>query len=392
MSKTTGKQHDKPILWGAPGSGYSGRIRSYLIKKGIPYQQIFPGHPRFQQEIIPLIGYFVMPVMELTDGTLIQDSSDALIHFEAEHPEDPLVPTSPQQRAMAWLLAFFGSEMMVKTGMHYRWTYLEDDRPFAEATFGHFFSHQRDMELQRKDVAPIMAYFDGYLEHLGVTEETIPAIEESYFALLDVLNAHFLQWPYLLGGRPSPADFGLMVLLYAHLSRDPHSSHEMKIKAPQVFRWTERMNEVGIVDGEFADLPPDYPADDILPDTLLPVLRYFFEDTGPEILGMVTTFNAWCDARTDLKSGTPLRTDPDTLSAHPMLGQFTFESRGVTFHRQTFASALYCFQRALDEINTLDGAGRDRFDVTMKETGGTNVVSARLRRRIRLENDQYTIA
>jgi len=75
MSKTTGKQHDKPILWGAPGSGYSGRIRSYLIKKGIPYQQIFPGHPRFQQEIIPLIGYFVMPVMELTDGTLIQDSS-----------------------------------------------------------------------------------------------------------------------------------------------------------------------------------------------------------------------------------------------------------------------------------------------------------------------------
>ena len=75
-----------------------------------------------------------------------------------------------------------------------------------------------------------------------------------------------------------------------------------------------------------------------------------------------------------------------------MLGQFTFKSRGVTFHHQTFASALYCFQRALDEINTLDGAGRHRFDATMEETHGTNVVSARLRRRIRLENDQYTIA
>ena len=104
--KTTGKRHEKPILWGAPGSGYSGRIRSYLIKKGIPYQQIFPGNPRFQQEIIPLIGYFVMPVMELIDGTLIQDSSEALIHFEAQHPENSLIPTSPQQRAIAWLLAF----------------------------------------------------------------------------------------------------------------------------------------------------------------------------------------------------------------------------------------------------------------------------------------------
>ena len=392
MSKSTGKQHDKPILWGAPGSGYSGRTRSYLIKKGIPYQQIFPGHPRFQQEIIPLIGYFVMPVMELTDGTLIQDSSETLLHFEAEYPDEPLIPQAPQQRAIAWLLAFFGSEMMLKIGMHYRWTYLEEDRPFAEATFGHFFSSHRDMELQRKDIAPIMAYFDGYLEHLGVREETIPAIEESYLALLDVLNAHFLQWPYLLGGRPSPADFGLMVLMYAHLSRDPHSSHIMQLHAPQVYRWTERMNEAGIIDGEFSDLPPEYPPNDALPDTLLPVLRYFFEDNGPEIRGMVDTFNSWCDAQTNLESGTPLRTDADTLSAHPMLGQFSYESRGATFHRQTFASALYCFQRALDEVNVLVDDGLRRFSETMKDTGGSDVVGAQFRRRIKLDNDQYAIA
>ncbi len=392
MAKNTGKTHDLPILWGAPGSGFSGRTRSYLLKKGIPFQQIFPGHPRFQQEIIPLIGYFVMPVMELTDGTLIQDSTDTLIHFEKCTPENPLVPTSPQQRAIAWLLAFFGSEMLFKIGMHYRWTYLENDRPFAEATFGHFFSHHRDMDLQRKDIGPIMAFFDGFLENLGVTEATIPAIEESYFVLLEALNDHFLQCPYLLGGRPSPADFGLMVLMYAHLARDPHSSHIMKLRAPQVYRWTERMLEPGIVDGEFSDLPPQYMADDALPDTLLPVLQYFFEDNGPEILGMVETFNAWCDAQTDLKSGTPLRTDPETLSAHPMLGWFSYESRGATFHRQTFASALYCFQRALDEISALEGEGRERFLSTMTRTGGARVAGAELRRRICLENDEYTIA
>ncbi|MFT5415330.1 MAG: glutathione S-transferase [Gammaproteobacteria bacterium] len=392
MSKSTGKTHEKPILWGAPGSGYTGRIRSYLLKKGVDHQQIFPGNPRFHEEIIPLIGYFVMPVMELTDGTLIQDSTDTLLYFEQQQPENSLIPESPQQRAIAWLLAFFGSEMVLKIGMHYRWTYLDDDRSFAEATFAHFFSHQRDRDLQRKDVGPIMAFFDGFLEHLAVTKETIPAIEESYLALLDGLNAHFLQWPYLLGGRPSPADFGLVVMMFAHLSRDPTSSQIMKQHAPQVYRWTERMFEIGIVDGEFADFPPEYMANDTLPDTLLPVLRYFFEDNGPEILGMVNTFNAWCDSQTDLKSGTPLRTDPDTVSAHPMLGSFTYESRGATFHRQTFASALYCFQRALDEIELLEGTGRERFEATMKEAGGMDVAGARLRRRIRFEDEQYTIA
>ena len=59
MAKTSGKQHDKPILWGAPGSGFSARIRSYLIKKGIPYQEIFPGNRRFHEEIVPLVETFL---------------------------------------------------------------------------------------------------------------------------------------------------------------------------------------------------------------------------------------------------------------------------------------------------------------------------------------------
>jgi glutathione S-transferase len=392
MTKTTGKHHEKTILWGGPGSAYSARIYSYLVKKGIPFQRIFPGHPRFHEEIVPIIGYFVMPVMELTDGTLIQDSTDALRYWEAQVLENPLIPTSPQQKAISWLLAFFGAEMMLRIGMHYRWTYVEDDRPFAEAMFANFFSNQRDVESKRKDTAPIMDYFDGFLPHLAITEETIPAIEAAYLDVLDVLNAHFLEWPYLLGGRPSPADFGLITLMYAHLSRDPHSAHIMKMRAPQVFRWTERMNEAGIVDGEFSDIAPEYPADDTLPDTLLSVLRYFFAENEAEILGTVASFNTWCDAKLELKSGTPLRTDPDTLSAHPMLGEFSFENRGATFKMQTMASVLYTFQRALDEINKLDGADRERFDLTIGKTGGAAVVDAKLRHRIRLENDQYSIA
>ncbi len=391
MEKNTGKTHEKPILWGAPGSAYSARTRSYLIKKGLPYQEIFPGHLRFQKEIVPLIGYFVMPVMELADGMLIQDSTDTIVHFEQRFAENPLIPTTPRQRAIAWLLGFMGSEMMHKISLHYRWNYLDEDRPFTEATFGHFFSAHRDMELQRQEIAPIMAYFDGYLTNVGITDETAPAIEAACLDLLDVLNTHFIQWPYLLGGRPSLADFGLMAPMYAHLARDPHSSLLMKLRAPQVFRWTERMNQAGIIDGEFPDIPPEYPPNDELPETLLPILRYFFNESGPEILGMIEAFNKWCDECPDPKPGTWLRTDADAVTAHPMLGEFSYTVRGVTYHRQAFASTVYCFQRLLDVVASLDDTGRDLFNETISATAGEAVLAARMRCRIKHENDQYLL-
>ena len=63
MYKNTGKTHERPILWSAPASFYSGKTRSYLIKKGIAYDEFFPPHPRYHEDILPLIGYFVVPVV-----------------------------------------------------------------------------------------------------------------------------------------------------------------------------------------------------------------------------------------------------------------------------------------------------------------------------------------
>jgi len=47
MCENTGKTHEKPIVWGAPGSAFSGKTRSCFIKKGIAYEEIFPPHPRY---------------------------------------------------------------------------------------------------------------------------------------------------------------------------------------------------------------------------------------------------------------------------------------------------------------------------------------------------------
>ena len=215
MYKNTGKTHEKPILWSAPASFYSGKTRSYFIKKGIAYDEFFPPHPRYQQEILPLIGYFVVPVVELPDGTLIQDSTDTIVHFEQRLAEPTLIPTTPLHKAVAWLLGFFGSESFLPTGLHYRWSYLDEQRAYLEATFGEILSPSRDPERQRAAVAPTLAAITDASASWGVTAATIPTIEACLEDCLDILDVHFAYHPYLLGGRPSLADFGLMAPLYA---------------------------------------------------------------------------------------------------------------------------------------------------------------------------------
>ena len=42
----------------------------------------------------------------------------------------------------------------------------------------------------------------AHLPRLGISSETIPAIERSYEDLLDILEAHFRMHPYILDFRP----------------------------------------------------------------------------------------------------------------------------------------------------------------------------------------------
>lgn len=84
-------------LWGVPHSLYTGKVRSYLIKKGLP-------------------------ILETSDGKFIQDSTVIIEELEHRFPERPMVPATPVQRVVATLLGGFGSEGLLSVAMHYRWT------------------------------------------------------------------------------------------------------------------------------------------------------------------------------------------------------------------------------------------------------------------------------
>jgi len=91
-------------LWGVAHSYYTGKIRSYLIKKGIAFRELYPPHPHFQSRVLPAVGLVVVPILETPDGEIIQDTSEMIDHFETRLPQPLMIPETPVQRAVAWLL------------------------------------------------------------------------------------------------------------------------------------------------------------------------------------------------------------------------------------------------------------------------------------------------
>jgi glutathione S-transferase len=382
---------DPYTLWSTPHSLYSGKVRSYLIKKRLAYRELYPPHPAFQGRIVPAVKSMVIPVLETPDGAIVQDTTDIIDYLEARHPAPPMNPATPVQRTAALLLDAFGSEYLLALAMHYRWSYRAEQEHFLRAEFGRAVHTGPDREARLQTGSQVMAYFSGFLPRLGVVSETIPTLEASYAELLDALDVHFQTYPYLLGGRPSVADFGLMAPLFAHLARDPVPAMLMKTRAPNVYRWTERMNIANIADGEFPDCPENYLADDAIPATLEPVLRLVFSDWGPGLHADAVCFNAWVERQPSLKAGHPASIS-EKHQVHPTLGPVEYAWRGITMRRASAPHGLWHFERAAGFARGLSGDARTRLDELLQRTGGSALTTVRLSRQLTRENYALVIA
>lgn len=372
-------------LWGVALSLYAGKARSYLIKKGLAYRELNPANPQFHVRVSPVTKSLVVPVLETPEGVIVQDTTDIIDYLEERFPEPPMNPQTPVQRTVAMLLDAFGSEYMLPLAMHYRWTYRAQQERFLRAEFGRAIHSGPDREARLNAGLQIMEYFNGFLPALGVSPETIPVMEASYAELLEALDIHFQAYPYLLGGRPSVGDFGFMASFFAHLGRDPVPATLMKNIAPNVFRWTERMNLANIADGEFPDCPETYFENDTIPPTLEAVLKLVFADWGPGLAADAARFNSWAESQPSLPAGHLVSAD-SSRKVHPSLGAIEYPWRGITMHRESAPHGLWHFNRAADYARGLGGEARTRLDALLARTGGTDMMAIKLSRRMKRED------
>jgi glutathione S-transferase len=374
---------DTYTLWGGALSLFSGKVRSYLIKKRIPYREFYASHPDFRARMRPLVRLGVTPLLETPQGDVLQDSTDIIERMEARLPGHPMIPASPVQRVVCWLLDAYATEHLMLPAMHYRWAepHRSEQRHFLNAEFGRVSHIGSDREQRLAAGARMIAYFNDMARAIGSIPETAPAIEPVYLDLLELLDIHFQRVPYLLGGRPSLADFGLMAPLYAHLGRDPVPRSMMSLRAPNVARWTERMNLAVIEDAEFPGLAPEYPADDALIPTLEPVLEQLFRDWTPELSANVERFNTWVGAAPDRPAGQIVNIE-DERRVHPTLGPIRHALRGQIIERASAPQTLWHFEKAASLARALQGGARERFDALMNRVGGHAAMSLRLARPI----------
>ena len=279
------------VLWGANWSLYTAKVRPYLIKKRIDYVEVCPSHPHFNDHIIPTVGYFTVPVLETPEGEIIADSTRILEHLETKFPDPPMLPEDKALAALAYLIHCFGSEGMHKSAMYQRWNTSYENRLFARNEF--------KRTTATPEIAETFAVsMRSYLPVLGIGHDHSidMAVEKSIDALYDSLNTHFLKYPYILGGLPSLADYGLMGPLYAHHGRDISSNNRMKVNAPAVYRWVENMLRPPIVDQENWHVPQEYFSVDELPDTLQAFLKLIGKEYIPEVRAVIGLYHDWLDA------------------------------------------------------------------------------------------------
>lgn len=374
------------VHWSAHVSLYSAKTRSYLIKKGVNFTETTPfagvagDKDRWNKVIEPTMGYFGIPVLDLPDGTFISDTTAIIRYLEKEHPEPAMLPADPVMRALAWLIFNYGTEGLFLECQHYRWSFKES-ADFAGADIGRALGGPAN-------VAKIKSYGTGYQdmklkrfpEKVGITKETIPAIEKSAMLLFQKLDAHFRHQPYILGGRPSVADCALMEVLHAHLGRDPYACQIMKKTAPTLFRWTETMNWPGIATAELSQAPQEYskPAD--LPPTLIDFLKLLCADFGAQFRAVALAYQNWLgDA--DRPEGTVISNDKVPKNRQAM-GRMEYMKQGTRITRDAWPDVMNMHQYVLEVADAMTPAEKGQWGDLMKKVGGEVFVETRVPRAV----------
>jgi len=368
---------DPYVFYAMPGSLYSGKARSYLRKHRIEYVERAPGDPRYTDEVVPAIGRWIIPVLQTPDGTLVQDTVDIIDHLDAGvAPDRSAYPSTPVQRAVAHLLELFGGEGLLRAAMHYRWDFDDTNVPFLRKDFSASLVLGGDDHTRDGVFAFTSDRMRSATAAFGVTDELMPAIERSYEQFLALFDAHLAGSPYLLGGRPTIADFGFMGPLFAHLARDPQPSTLMKQQAQRVWRWVERMNAPVLDAGEYGDVSEGLFADDAVPDTLRALLVYIGEEYLEEAVAQVAAVDGWLAEHPDVADGEVVLGKPNRRFS----GTTTFSWRGKPMTVAVVPYRLYLVKRLQDAVAAADPAGQAAIREVFAEAGLDPLLDIRPRR------------
>ena len=382
------------ILYGSEVSLYTGKIRAYLKYKQLPFTEVLSTLSVYKKIIRPKTGVTFIPVVKTPSGEYLQDTARIIDYFEAQ--TSPLssgsklsiVPTTPAQQLVSELFALWGDEWLVIPAMHYRWN--KDNFPFIYEEFGQVVTPKAPKFIKAYFGKKLAKKFQGFVPLLGITEKSIPYIEDWYEnTVLHYLNEHFATHKYLLGDKPCTGDFGLLGPLYAHLYRDPAPKQLMDKLAPNVAAWVKRMNNPNTAQQASTSASndinnPNFLENDEISETLLPLLKDMFTQQWPVLKNTSEALTGWREKNAS-NENTP-HFIPRTI------GQHSFKiGRGETgnVEEQRFISSFhqYKLQRVLDVFNSIEEPSLELTSL-LEEVGGLEYMQLDVKDRVAFEGNR----
>lgn len=236
----------KPITaYVADVSYFSGKLEAYLRYKEIPYNRKMVNVKTLVNEVYANTRMMKMPVIRLNDGTWLKDTTPMLEWFEQQKPEYSIFPQDPATHFIAMLIEDYADEWCWRSALYWRWCF-----PESRALLGRRIGEEilGDWPLPSKLTGWYIAerQIRTYLKGDGLTKETEPFIKKHYTDMLASMQAILSDSPYLLGDKPSIADFGLFGPMFRHFGLDPAPAKVMIEQAPAVYEWLARLwNEKG---------------------------------------------------------------------------------------------------------------------------------------------------
>ena len=223
-------------LMGGIGSPYSNKMLFYLRYRRIPFRWIMM-HSSEERGTKHASGPLLLPKIVWPDNSVQNDSTFLVERLEREYAARSCYPKDKGLTFLALLLEDFADEFLTKCMYHYRWVH---DPLYA----GKGIAMQQQGLLSASD--KVVAKFGsnvqkrqvGRLGIVGSNPVTGPAIEQFYEEFLQTLDKHFRSGhPYVLGTRPSVADFAILGQLHPMIQLDPNTSHITRTVSPRVCSW-----------------------------------------------------------------------------------------------------------------------------------------------------------
>lgn len=283
-------------------------------------------------------GAHQMPALELADGRLLTDTTPTFAWLEQRFPEPEVIPRDPLRAFVSRCLEDYAEEWLWRPAMHYRWSYPGDAALLSRRIVDEVLP---DLPLPGwlKRLGIRQRQHGGWVRGDGVSRETRDHVEGVYLGCLDRLEAIFRSRPYLLGERPTLADFGFFASMFRHFGQDPTAGHLMRERAPAVFEWQARLwNARGSQLGGRPLLPG-------IPGDWSPILT----DLGSAYLPFLCeNARAWREGRT----------------------RFDAELQGVRYRRMPVSQyRVWCLEQLRAHFEALPALARDRARELLEQHG-----------------------